>query len=139
MRAGAKKVFICARKGEGPQGINQAVEKLNRLGCKGTVQGIPANVADEKGIQQLVQEVKKTESKLDILVANAGATWGGPFDPTPDWASAKVLDLNVRGVFNLVRLSVYLVPFSSQLTFIQIRANVGSGRHTFRSCTCDHR
>jgi hypothetical protein len=31
-------------------------------------------------------------------------TWGGPFGPTPDWASAKVLDLNVRGVFNLVRM-----------------------------------
>jgi NAD(P)-dependent dehydrogenase (short-subunit alcohol dehydrogenase family) len=102
---------------EGPQGINLAVDKLNRLGCKGTVIGIPANVADEKGIQQLVQEVKKTESKLDILVANAGATWGGPFDPTPDWASAKVLDLNVRGVFNLIRLSVChaLLVFSTHL------------------------
>jgi NAD(P)-dependent dehydrogenase (short-subunit alcohol dehydrogenase family) len=104
LKAGAKKVYICARKREGEQGIDQAVDKLNRLGCKGTAVGIPANVAEEKGIKQLVEEVKRSESKLDILVANAGATWGGPFDPTPDWASAKVLDLNVRGVFNLIRL-----------------------------------
>lgn len=104
LKAGARKVFICARKAEGAQGINQAVERLNKLGCKGEAVGIPANVAEEAGIKQLVEEVKKTESKLDILIANAGATWGGPFEPTPDSSSAKVLDLNVRGVFNLVRL-----------------------------------
>ena len=60
-------------------------------------------------IQGLIDEIKKTEPKLDILVANAGASWGGPFEPTPDWSSQKVLDLNVRGVFNLVRL--YGNPF----------------------------
>jgi NAD(P)-dependent dehydrogenase (short-subunit alcohol dehydrogenase family) len=52
----------------------------------------------------LVKKVQETDNKLDILVCNAGATWGGPFDPTPDWSSKKVLDLNVRGVFNLARL-----------------------------------
>lgn len=87
------------------QGIDQAVEKLNALaGISGTAVGIAANVAQTEEIQRLVDEVKKTESKLDILVANAGATWGGPFEPTPDASSQKVLDLNVRGVFNLARL-----------------------------------
>jgi NAD(P)-dependent dehydrogenase (short-subunit alcohol dehydrogenase family) len=51
-----------------------------------------------------VREIQKEDDKLDILVANAGATWGGPFEPTPDWSSQKVLDLNVRGIFNLARL-----------------------------------
>ncbi|OCK77660.1 NAD(P)-binding protein [Lepidopterella palustris CBS 459.81] len=105
LRAGARKVIISARKAEGPQGINQAVEKLNKLpGIKGEAVGIAANVADTEDIERLVKEVKKTEDKLDILVANAGATWGGPFEPTPDWSSKKILDLNVRGVFNLARL-----------------------------------
>jgi NAD(P)-dependent dehydrogenase (short-subunit alcohol dehydrogenase family) len=61
-------------------------------------------------IERLVNEVKKTDEKIDILVANAGATWGGPFEPTPDWASQKILDLNVRGIFNLVRLYVIFSP-----------------------------
>jgi NAD(P)-dependent dehydrogenase (short-subunit alcohol dehydrogenase family) len=52
--------------------------------------------------------VKKTEvsaqtAHVDVLLANAGATWGEAFDTHPDAAFAKVLDLNVRGVFNLVR------------------------------------
>jgi NAD(P)-dependent dehydrogenase (short-subunit alcohol dehydrogenase family) len=51
-----------------------------------------------------VRSVQDVESRVDILVCNAGATWGGPFAPTPDWATQKVLDLNVRGVFNLIRL-----------------------------------
>ncbi|KNG44067.1 NAD(P)-binding protein [Stemphylium lycopersici] len=102
--AGARKVFISARKNEGEQGIDQAVEKLNKLPVSGLAIGIAANVADTEDIERLVGKVLETDDKLDILVANAGATWGGPFDPTPDWSSKKVLDLNVRGVFNLARL-----------------------------------
>ncbi|GIZ37833.1 hypothetical protein CKM354_000126500 [Cercospora kikuchii] len=106
--AGAKTVFISARKAGGEQGIDQAVDKLNKLcsskNLKGRAIGLPANVAQEDDIKRLVKEVQKHESKLDILVANAGATWGGPFEPTPDWSSQKILDLNVRGVFNLARL-----------------------------------
>ena len=104
MLAGAKKVIITARKREGEQGIDQAVEKLNKLPVSGKAVGIAANVAETEQIQALVDELNKTEDKIDILVANAGATWGGPFEPTPDWATKKVLDLNVRGIFNLVRL-----------------------------------
>ncbi|KAF2095600.1 NAD(P)-binding protein [Rhizodiscina lignyota] len=105
--AGAKKVIITARKAGGEQGIDQAVDKLNRLpGIKGKAVGIPANVSQIEEIERLVNKIKETESKIDIVVANAGATWGGPFEPTPDSSSQKVLDLNVRGVFNLVRLLV---------------------------------
>jgi len=104
LNAGARKVFITARKAEGPQGITQAIEKLNSLpGIQGIAVGIAANVAQYESIQKLVEEVKKSESKLHILVANAGATWGGAFDTTPDWSSQKILDLNVRGVFNIVQ------------------------------------
>lgn len=98
-------MIITARKAGGEQGIDQAVERLNKLpGITGRAVGIAANVAQTEDIQRLVEEVKKIEPKLHILVANAGATWGGPFEPTPDWSSQKILDLNVRGVFNLARL-----------------------------------
>ena len=80
------------------------MEKLNKLGTKGKAVGIAANVADTADIERLVKKVQETDDKLDILVCNAGATWGGPFEPTPDSSSKKVLDLNVRGVFNLARL-----------------------------------
>jgi NAD(P)-dependent dehydrogenase (short-subunit alcohol dehydrogenase family) len=98
-------VIISARHSGGPEGIDQAVAKLNSLpGIKGVAVGIAANVAQVDGIQRLVDEIRETEPHLHILVACAGATYGGPFDTTPDSFTAKVLDLNVRGVFNLVRL-----------------------------------
>lgn len=105
LRAGARKVIITARKAGGEQGIDQAVVKLNNLpGIKGVAVGIPANCADTNDIARLLSKIKETEDKLDILVANAGATWGSKFEDAPDHASIKILDLNVRGIFNLVRL-----------------------------------
>lgn len=103
--AGAKTVIISARKNGGAEGIDQAVERLNKIpNVNGKAIGLAANVADTEDIEKLVKKVEESEKQLDILVCNAGATWGGPFEPTPDWSSKKVLDLNVRGVFNLARL-----------------------------------
>ncbi|KAL4902102.1 hypothetical protein BDW74DRAFT_187062 [Aspergillus multicolor] len=105
--AGAKTVFITARKAPG---VEQAVAQLNALpNIKGKAIGIPGSAAETDEIEALVAKVKELELKLDILIANAGATWGGPFESSPDWASKKVVDLNVRGVFNLVRLFVPLL------------------------------
>ncbi|KAL3476641.1 hypothetical protein BJX99DRAFT_258188 [Aspergillus californicus] len=111
LKAGAKTVFVTARK---ESGVTQAVADLNALpGIKGKAVGVAGNVAQTEDIQALVDQVKKVESKLDILIANAGATWGGPFETSPDWASQKVVDLNVRGVFNLVRLFTPLLHASA--------------------------
>ena len=105
--AGAKKVIITARKSGGEQGLDQAVAKLNKLAnIKGSAVGIPANVANTEDIARLVKRVQEKEDKLDILVMNAGATWGSKFEDTPDHANVKILDLNVRGLFNLAKLSV---------------------------------
>ena len=106
--SGAKTIFITARKAGGEQGIDQAVKRLNDLssqrGLKGKAIGIAANVAQVEEIERLLKEIQKHESKLDILIANAGATWGSSLAAAEDWTSQKILDLNVRGVFNLARL-----------------------------------
>lgn len=105
LRAGCSHVIITARKREGEQGIDQAVEKLNKLGVKGKAFGIAANVASSEDIVRLVGDVKdKLEGKgLNILVCNAGAAWGSRFEDAPPSSSIKILDLNVRGVFELVQ------------------------------------
>jgi NAD(P)-dependent dehydrogenase (short-subunit alcohol dehydrogenase family) len=47
-----------------------------------------------------VKEVSKETDHVDILFANAGATWGAYFDDVDEKnAWNKVMDLNVRGVF----------------------------------------
>lgn len=104
MQAGAHRVYITSRKASA---CNSAVAALNALpnlapGAKAIA--VPADSAKVEGVQQLVDEVKKTTDHVDILFANAGATWGEKFDTHSDNAFAKVMDLNVKSVFNTIRL-----------------------------------
>src|SRR6185312_4132419 len=43
------------------------------------------------------------EKKLDVLVNNAGAAWGEPFDQFPESGWDKVMDLNVKSPFFLTQ------------------------------------
>ena len=45
--------------------------------------------------------------RLDLLVNNAGATWGAPLEEFPDSGWDKILDTNVKAIF---RLTVALLP-----------------------------
>ncbi|KAH8908944.1 NAD(P)-binding protein [Coniochaeta sp. PMI_546] len=104
LQAGASKVFISSRKASA---CDAAVKKLNSLPnlSPGAVAiSVPADASTLAGVEHLVAEVKKHTPHVDILLANAGATWGEAFDTHPDSAFAKVMDLNVRGVFNTIRL-----------------------------------
>jgi NAD(P)-dependent dehydrogenase (short-subunit alcohol dehydrogenase family) len=104
--SGCSLVIVTARKLEGPQGINQAVERLNKLpGIQGKAVGIAANVGDSKDIVRFVGDVERLVGNkgLDILVCNAGAAWGSRFEDAPPSSSIKILDLNVRGIFELTQ------------------------------------
>ncbi len=72
---------------------------------------MPADSAKIADIEGLVAKVNETTDHVDILFANAGATWGEKFDTHPDGAFAKVMDLNVKSVFNTIRL--YVPPLSA--------------------------
>lgn len=65
---------------------------------------MPADSSTVEGVQALLEGVRGHTDHVDILLANAGATWGEAFDTHPDSAFAKVMDLNVRAVFNTIRL-----------------------------------
>lgn len=106
IQAGASKVYISSRKADA---CDQAVAHLNKLakdnGLKGQAFAIPADVSNRQGAEVLLTGFNKLEKsgKLDILVANAGATWADDFDKFPDSAMQKVLDLNIRGVFATIQ------------------------------------
>lgn len=80
---------------------------------------MPADSAKIGDIEMLVNKVKETTDHVDILFANAGATWGEKFDTHPDSAFAKVMDLNVKSVFNTIRLYA-IIPFE---VFLGLRSD----------------
>ncbi|PNS18263.1 Rhamnolipids biosynthesis 3-oxoacyl [Sphaceloma murrayae] len=97
LQAGASLVFITSRKAKA---CEEACAALNKLpGIKGKAISVPADLAKQGETERLVAEVSKHTDHVDILFANAGATWGAPFDKHPESAFEKVMHLNVQSVF----------------------------------------
>jgi NAD(P)-dependent dehydrogenase (short-subunit alcohol dehydrogenase family) len=100
VKNGAKAVYITSRK---DKAVQEAVRFLKGIakqynpGCK--IVGIAADVSNGDGVKQFAEAVCSQESKVDILIANAGASWGAPLIQHPETAFDKVMDLNVKGVF----------------------------------------
>ena len=100
MQSGCSKVYITSRKAKA---CEEAVRALNALPNKAPgaqAYSVPADSSKIKDVERLAAEVAKTTDHVDILFANAGATWGSPFDKTSDDSFSKVMDLNVKSVFN---------------------------------------
>ncbi|MDQ2727998.1 MAG: SDR family oxidoreductase [Actinomycetota bacterium] len=91
-------VVISARKADA---CRAAADELSQFG---PCQAVPADVATPKGVATLVEAVGED---LDVLVNNAGATWGAPLDDYPLDAFDKVLGVNVKAPF---ALTVALLP-----------------------------
>ncbi|KAJ0117779.1 hypothetical protein J7T55_001979 [Diaporthe amygdali] len=104
LQAGASKVFISSRKAKACDEAVAALNKLPNLSPGAQAISVPADSSTVEGVQKLADGVAAHTEHVDILLANAGATWGEAFDTHPDSAFAKVMDLNVRAVFNTVRL-----------------------------------
>ena len=97
LQAGCAKIFITSRKAKA---CEEACAALNALpGIKGKAFSVPADLAKKGEAERLVKEVQKRTEHVDILFANAGATWGAPFDEHPEEAFEKVMHLNVQSVF----------------------------------------
>ena len=104
LQSGAAKVYITSRKAAACDAAVKTLNALPNLQPGAHAISVPADSSKIEGIEYLLKEVARTTDHVDILFANAGATWGEPFDTHPDAAFAKVMDLNVKSVFNTIRL-----------------------------------
>ncbi|KAF1855019.1 NADPH-dependent beta-ketoacyl reductase (rhlG) [Fusarium sp. NRRL 52700] len=115
LQAGASKVFISSRKAAACEEACKALNALPNLAPGAVAISVPADSSKFEGVESLLAQVKKHTDRVDILLANAGATWGEQFDTHPDSAFAKVMDLNVKAVFNTIRLFTPLLEKSASL------------------------
>jgi NAD(P)-dependent dehydrogenase (short-subunit alcohol dehydrogenase family) len=99
VEAGAK-VYIASRKAD------VCAKVAEELSKSGTCMAIPADLSTEEGAKGLASEITSREKALHVLVNNAGANWGAPFEEFPDSAWDKLLALNVKAVFHLTRALV---------------------------------
>ena len=96
LQAGGR-VVISSRKKEACD------EAVAHLAAYGDVRAVPADLSTPDECRRLADEVAATEDRLDVLVNNAGATWGEPLETFPPSAWDRVLDLNLKSPFWLTQ------------------------------------
>ncbi|MCF8602066.1 SDR family oxidoreductase [Gordonia sp. HY442] len=101
LAAAGAHVVIASRKA---QAVTDTVAELAELG---DFTGIVGDVSTPDSARALGADVVAVHSKLNILVNNAGVTWGAPLEDFPDHGWDKVLNTNLAGVFHL---TVALLP-----------------------------
>ena len=99
VEAGAR-VYISSRKAEV---CDEVARELSEIG---TCVSIPADLAREDECDRLAAAVTAVEPRLNVLVNNAGATWGAPLADFPADAWDKVMNLNAKSPFLLTRALV---------------------------------
>ena len=101
------KVYISSRKAEV---CDRVAEELSEYG---TCISLPFDLGGMAGIEGLANAIKERESRLDVLVNNAGATWGAPIDEYPEDGWDKTVDLNVKSIFFLTQKLLPLLRAAS--------------------------
>ena len=123
LAAAGARVFIVSRKGY----LCETVAKeINDLKFAGSVVGFGGNLGSEDGINALIAEVKSRTDRLDILMNNAGRTWGAPLGVFPYPAWEKIMSLNVTGMFHLTQGLIDLLSSSGTAEDPSRIVNVGS-------------
>jgi NAD(P)-dependent dehydrogenase (short-subunit alcohol dehydrogenase family) len=122
VRAGAR-VLMASRK---PGACEAVAAELNALGAPGTAEGFVGDVGTSEGVAALVAEVKNRTETLDILMNNAGVTWGAPMGQFPFEAWDKVMNVNVAGLFHLTQGLLPMLAASGTVDDPARVINVGS-------------
>lgn len=123
LAAAGARVLIASRKG---QACIDAAAELNTLGLAGQVEGFAGDVGSEDGVAALAEEVAKRTDKLDILINNAGVSWGANLGDVPYKAWDKVMGINVTGLFHLTQALLPLIRAAGTLEDPARVVNVGS-------------
>ena len=87
-------LVLCARKKER---CLQTAEELQQLGVEVLAMG--CDVKDEASIGEVVDATKKRFGRIDVLINNAGTSWGAPVEEMTLAQWNKVVETNLTGTF----------------------------------------
>jgi len=97
---GGAHVLIASRRAP----VCEAVaDEINQLGLPGRAQGLLGDVSTQAGVDALATAVAERVGHLNVLINNAGKTWGAPLAQYPYAAWNSVMAVNVVAPFALMQ------------------------------------
>ena len=101
LREGAKVILTASSQ----ESADKAVARLKEKYPNSIIAGISPNLADLKSVRHAFVIATAQYGCVDILVNNAGVSESTPFMEYTEETFDKVMDLNVKGVFNATRVA----------------------------------
>ncbi len=89
-----------------PASAEKAVSKLKESYPEARVEGIAPDLGSLDALKEAFAAIKEKYGRIDILVNNAGVSESTPLTGYTEELFDKVMDLNVKGVFNASRAVV---------------------------------
>lgn len=99
LQEGAKVILTASS----PANAGKAAEKLKEIYPEASVEGISPDLTSLDSVREALREVVRTYGRIDILVNNAGVSDSTPFTEYTEENFDRVMDLNIKGVFNASR------------------------------------
>jgi len=90
------KVYIASRKESQLKEVSEALQRIRSGSC----QYVVTDLSSKAGCDKLTDLIKQRESKVHILVNNAGISWGAPYNDFPEKGGwDRLMALNVKSIF----------------------------------------
>ena len=102
-KAFAKEGAIVVIAASRQENADRAAKKLKESYPEATISGISPRLDSLASVQETFQEICRTYGHIDILVNNAGVSESTPFTSYTEETFDKVMNLNVKGVFNATK------------------------------------
>ena len=102
-KAFAKEGAIVVITASRQENADRAAKKLKESYPEATISGISPRLDSLASVQETFQEICRTYGHIDILVNNAGVSESTPFTSYTEETFDKVMNLNVKGVFNATK------------------------------------
>ncbi|MCH5198679.1 MAG: 3-oxoacyl-ACP reductase FabG [Oscillospiraceae bacterium] len=115
-------VVLCASRKETAE---QAVNGIKEKNPDAKVEGIWPNLADYSDVKTAFDAVQEKYGRIDILVNNAGVSESTPFANYTEEVFDKVMDLNVKGVYNCSKAASDWMVKQAEGVILNVSSMVG--------------
>ncbi len=102
------------------ESVDTAVDKLKEKYPNAIVAGISPNLSNMESVRKAFKEAIEKYGCVDILVNNAGISENTSFMDYTEETLDKVMDLNVKGVFNTTRVVAECMVARARGSFYQL-------------------